>query len=178
MTAKRKPTPHRAGQRQPAAEGVGVRRVSEGGPFELVHPRCVRDRADDLKEVHLMMAAGELDVAEDELRWLVQGCRPFLEAHRLLGEIAMSAEDRELAETHFRFAYELGLAALPKKGRCRLPYSRPANRAMLEAGKGLAWCLQQAGKTAAAAQIVRELLDFDQADPLKLHEAFPDLSVP
>ena len=62
-----------------------MRRTGDG--WVLVHPRCARDRADDLEEVREMVEAGELDVAIDELRWLVGGCSEFIEAHALLGRV-------------------------------------------------------------------------------------------
>ena len=67
-------------------------------------------------------------------------------------------------------AYELGAAALPKERRCRLPYARPANRAFLEAGKGLAWCLKQLGDAGPAAEIIQQLLVLDPDDPLKIKD--------
>jgi hypothetical protein len=143
--------------------------------FELVYPRCVRQRADDLEEVHAMLKAGEIDVAVDELRWLLDGCQPLLEAHKLLGEIAMADNDLELARAHFGMAWSLGTAMLPKGQRTHLPYSRPTNRPLLEAGKGLAWCLKQLDHPQMSAEIVVQLRDLDPADPLKLAEAFPEV---
>ena len=35
----------------------------------------LRDRAEDLEEVRLMIEAGEIDIALDELRWLLSGLR-------------------------------------------------------------------------------------------------------
>ena len=84
----------------------------------LVHPRCARDRADDLEEVREMIEAGELDVAIDELRWLVGGCSEFIEAHGLLGELALATdEDVALARGHFGVAVQLGLKALERAAR-------------------------------------------------------------
>ena len=120
-----------------------------------------------------MLAAGEIDVAQDELRWLLEGCRAFIEAHKLLGEIAMADGDLPLARGHFGRAYELGLEALPPDRPRRLPYDRPANRAFLEAAKGLAWCLEQLSEKEAARQVIDRLLAFDPSDPLKVRNAGP-----
>ncbi|MHB1033626.1 MAG: hypothetical protein ACYC35_16505 [Pirellulales bacterium] len=158
MGKKRKPSP--------AESPIGLRRV-EKNAFELVHPRDVHDRKEDLDEVHAMLEAGEIDVAIDELRWLLSGCGHLLEAHRLLGEIALAENDLELARGHFGRAFNLGLDAMPKGGLAgTLPYRRPANQAFLEAGKGLAYCLSQLGRPAEAAELVRQLLAFDPSDPL------------
>lgn len=146
-----------------------VRRVEKTEAFELVHPRGVAERAADMEEVHAMLDAGEIDVAMDELRWLLGGCSALLEAHKLLGEIAMADGDVELARSHFGCAYQLGLDALPKGGlRGQLPHARAANRDFFEAGKGLAWCLLQQGETTLADEVVQQLLTLDRLDPLDL----------
>ena len=91
-----------AGQR--SATSLRVRRRPTG-EYELVHPRCAVERADDLEEVRKMIDAGEVDVAVDELRWLLSGCSDFVDAHRLLGELALSENDLPLARAHFGYAY-------------------------------------------------------------------------
>ena len=122
-----------------------------------------------MEEVRAMLAAGEIDVAVDELRWLVAGCNELLEAHKLLGEIAFSEADLRLARGHFGRAYELGLKAFPKRRPAgRLPYARGANRAFFEAGRGLAECLYQLGQSELAAEVVDQLLALDPSDPLEL----------
>ena len=109
-----------------------------------------------------MLDAGEIDVAVDELRWLLEGCRELLEAHRLLGQIASSAGDVPLARAHFGRAYELALKVLPKGGLPgTLPYARDANRAFFEAGRGLVECLVQLGETGLADGFVKQLLALD-----------------
>ena len=54
------------------------------------------------------------DVAVDELRWLVGVCSEFVEAHALLGELALAEGDAALARGHFGFAVQLGLKALQR----------------------------------------------------------------
>lgn len=165
---------------------IGLRPVDGSpGSFELVHPRGVRERAEDLEEVEAMIEAGELDIARDELLWLVDECREFILAHRLLGELAAEAGDWRLARGHFGFAWQLGIDALPQGslmpqgalmsqgGRApqggkpgTLPYVRPDNQAFLEAGKGLVYCLQQQGAHDHARQVIDQLLRLDPSDPL------------
>jgi len=114
-----------------------------------------------------MIDAGETDLAVDELRWLLSDCRDFIEAHRLLAELAFEAGDMSLARAHFGFAYDLGLWALPSKGLGGpLPYRLPANQAFLESAKGLAYCLRELGQTAQALEVVGKLLECDASDPL------------
>jgi hypothetical protein len=165
--AKRKPT------RRPTAGpkgGLTVRRTADGRGWVFVHPRCARDRAEDIEEVRAIIEAGELDVAIDELRWLVGGCSEFIEAHGLLGELALAADsDVPLARGHFGFAVTLGLKTLQRaKAAGPLPYKEPANRAFHEAGRGLAWCLAELGMMPKAEELVRDLLKRDPSDPLQL----------
>ncbi|HLA86316.1 MAG TPA: hypothetical protein VJL29_16135, partial [Thermoguttaceae bacterium] len=113
MTARRKPAKNRSSH---AAKSITVRRVSPSGGYELAPPPSVARRAADLEEVHKMLAAGEIDVAEDELRWLVGGCPALLEGHKLLGRIAADDANWELARVHFAYAYQLGLDAMKTAG--------------------------------------------------------------
>jgi tetratricopeptide (TPR) repeat protein len=175
MTAKRR---HPAGDPPPgrrhASNRIQVRPVGEAGEFELVYPRCVRACKDDLEEVHKMLEAGEVDIAIDELRWLLSECRELLEAHKLLGEIALSDGDMELARAHLGYAYDLGRKALPPGGLPgKLPYARQPNQAFFEAGKGFAWCLDQSGEKKLAADVVKQLLVLDPSDPLDLVAMLP-----
>jgi hypothetical protein len=141
----------------------------------LVHPRCVRDRAEDLDEVRLMIEAGEHDVAVDELRWLLSGCPEFIAAHVLLGELAVAMhDDLSLARGHFGAGYQLGLQTLRRAKMPRpLLYSQPANRPFFEAGRGLAWTLEKLGRRTMADEIVDTLLQLDPTDPLRM-KAFVD----
>jgi hypothetical protein len=158
------------GRRQ-RRDALGVRPVpGRPGQLELVDPPCVRQRREDMEEVRAMLDAGEIDVAADELLWLLSGCDVLLEAHKMLGEIAVADGDLQLARGHFGYAYELGLGALGKGAGGVLPYARPANQPLFEAGKGLAWCLKELGEAALAAEVVGRLLTLDPSGPLGLKE--------
>jgi hypothetical protein len=144
-----------------------VRRKAGERAWELVHPRCALERGEDLEEVQQMLDAGEVDVAIDELRWLLNGCSDFVAAHRMLGELAAADGDLKLARGHFGYAHEIGFSALPAGGLdAPLPYRLPANRAFLEAAKGLAWCLHELGKLKLSTRVVEQLLKCDPTDPL------------
>jgi hypothetical protein len=150
-----------------SAAMVTARQLAGEDAWELVHPRCARERADDLEEVRKMLEAGEADVALDECRWLLQGCSDCLDAHRTLGEIALEANDLPLARGHFGYAFRLGEQALERAGsRGPLPYRLAANQGFHESGKALAWCLVQLGKAEMAAEVVALLLTCDASDPL------------
>jgi hypothetical protein len=168
-----------AGKAQPAppssATSVRARRRAGEDAWELVHPRCARDRHDDLEEVRKMLDAGEADVARDECRWLLEACSDCLDAHRMLGEIALGENDLPLARGHFGYAFRLGAKALEQAGtRGPLPYRVEANRAFLESGKALAWCLMQLGKPEMAAEVVELLLACDASDPLGVAKLLDD----
>jgi hypothetical protein len=159
-----------ATQRETAAQRrspLSVRQVRGAEGWELVHPRCAEERTEDLDEVEAMLQAGELDVARDELRWLLEECHDCLAAHRLLGEIAALEGDWKLARGHFGYAYDLGLRALPAESLAGpLPYARAANRAFHAAGKGLAVSLIELGRAEQAAAVIDQLLRLDDCDPL------------
>lgn len=166
---KRKP---KQGRSKKSSGGLGVRRTSDGSAWVLVHPRCARDRAEDLAEVREMITAGELDVAIDELRWLLSGCSEFLAAHGLLGQLALELSgDVRLARGHFGAGYQLGLQALRRANVSGpLPCAQPANRPLFEAGRGLAWCLAKLDKQAMAHEVVEQLVKLDPSDPLGLRD--------
>jgi hypothetical protein len=147
---------------------VGVERSRGGHGWTLVHPRCVRECAEDLDEVREMIAAGESDVAIEELRWLLETCSEFIEAHYLLGRLAVeAADDASLGRAHFGFGYQLGLRALERAGNpTPVPALHPANRPFYDAGRGLAWCLAELGKRDMALEVVERLSACDPADPL------------
>jgi tetratricopeptide (TPR) repeat protein len=156
-----------------AAQEVRLRRAAEGG-WELVQPRCARDRAEDLEEVQAMIAGGEIEIARDELQWLLQGCHDFLEAHKLLGELAYAEHDLALARGHFGYAFRIGQQAIARAGKPRpIPYRLPGNQALHESGKALALCLFQLGKRDLAEEVVKELISYDPADPLDVRGMIP-----
>lgn len=118
-----------------------------------------------------MLAAGEFEIAQDELRWLLDGCSEFLAAHKLLGEMALLEGDFKLARGHFGYAYKIGRKALPKEGlRGTLPYDLPANHDFYEASKGLCACLRELGRHELALETIADLLKLDPSDPLNLRE--------
>lgn len=122
-----------------------------------------------------MIEAGETEIAQDELRWLLGGCSDFIDAHRILGELALSEEDLPLARGHFGYAYSIGAKALERAGTGGpLPYRLPANQAFHEAGKGLVYCLLHLGKRAMAEQVVEALLRCDPGDPLAVRKLLAD----
>jgi len=164
---RRRPTPDQRGgllPRRPTA--VQARRRPHDGDWELVHPRCARERAEDIEEVQHMLDAGEVEIAREELRWLLQGCADFMQAHLLLGEIALAEDHLRLARGHFGRAFELGYSALPQLQGLALPYRLPANQPFFQAGKGLAWCLYKLNQRPQALAVVDVLLACDPTDPL------------
>lgn len=172
----RKKARHKASRRAAGGDPfrIGVRTLPAEGVCELVHPRCVRDRREDLEEVRMMLDMGEIDLAVDELRYLLDGCHPLIEAHKLLGEVALADGDLELARGHLGYAYELGDKALPKAPLSgRLAADRPANQPFFEAGKALALCLRQQGEEPLARTVVARLLALDPLDPLHVSDVFP-----
>ncbi|MDW8080266.1 MAG: hypothetical protein RMJ16_15410, partial [Thermoguttaceae bacterium] len=98
-------------------------------------------------------------------------CPELLEAHQLLGELALAAGNLHRAQAHFGRAFELGLAALPS-GRLsgRLPAHLPANTSFFHAGKGLAVTLRQLGHRKLAQEVIHRLLELDPHDPMHLRE--------
>jgi hypothetical protein len=117
--------------------------------------------------VQEMLAAGEIEIARDEIRWLLDGCSDFIEAHKLLGELAYADRDLPLARGHFGYAYRIGEKAFQAAGDPRpAPYSLPGNQAFHEAGKALVLCLVQLEKKELAAGVVEKLVSYDPADPL------------
>ncbi|HUY90196.1 MAG TPA: hypothetical protein VMV10_15775 [Pirellulales bacterium] len=178
MSAKRKSKPDRGSQ--PAASDeqnllrrrrteLRVRRRPNENAWELVHPRCALERMEDLEEVQHMLDAGEVDVAIDELRWLLDGCSDFVAAHRLLGELALADGDLRLARGHFGYAYNVCISALPPRGLPGpLPYRLPVNQGFFESAKGLAWCLHELDKREMALDILDQALKCDPTDPLGL----------
>ncbi|MCA9229572.1 MAG: hypothetical protein KDA57_02895 [Planctomycetales bacterium] len=149
---------------------LSVRRAKSGNGWTLVPSRDARDCAEDLDEVRAMIDAGEIDIAVDELRWLLGNCHELLDAHYLLGQLAVEIDgDVPLARGHFGLGYQLGMKAL-KKARLPTPVPalHPANRTFFDCGRGLIWCLHQLKKPEMALEIIEQLRQLDPADPLAL----------
>ncbi len=158
--------PDAPGQAARLSRSLRVRRLPDG-VWELVLPRCARDRREDLEEVRKMLDAGEIDVAIDECRWLLEGCTELVEAHQILGEIALAENDLPLARGHFGYVYRLVVQALATaRAEGPMPYRLAANRVFHESGKALAWCLRELGHLEMAAEVVSLLLRLDPSDPL------------
>lgn len=117
-----------------------------------------------------MVAHDEPEMAEEELVWLLGDCPEFLAGHLKLGEIALERDDVALARGHFGAAYQMAISACRRAGATTapLPYALPANQPAHQAGKGLAWCLYQLGKSKMAAEVVATLLAWDASDPLNV----------
>lgn len=169
MNARRKARPAQPGKaagRAPHASALTA--VPAGnGQWRLVHPRCAQDRAEDIANVEQMLDAGEVEIATDELRWLLEGCTELVKAHRLLGEIAMADGDLKLARGHLGYAYRVGLKAIERSRMDgTLPYMLAENRDLHEAAKGLAWCLRKLGKRRMASDVADTMLRWDPTDPL------------
>jgi hypothetical protein len=134
-----------------------------------VHPRCAIEREADLREAEAMVAAGEHEIARDELRWLLEGCSDNIRAHELLGELALDEENIPLARGHFGYAYQLGTKAIRAAGSPRpFPFEHAANQAFFSAGKGLVHCLLKLDKRDVAGEVVEFLVQCEPRDPLKL----------
>ena len=149
---------------------VSIDRSRSGQGWTFAHPAAVREGADDLDEVREMIASGESDEAIDELRWLLENCTDWIEAHYLLGKLAVETQgDVPLGRAHFGFGYQLGERALKRADNpAPVPAMHPANRPWYDAGRGLAWCLAELGKRDMALEVVENLLRCDSADPLQL----------
>ena len=165
------PRPPRRGGRRRDRDGIAVvrRDTPAGSAWEIVQPRCARQRREDIEEVEAMVEAGETDIARDELVWLLSECPDFLDAHVQLGLIALEEDDPRLARGHFGRAYELCLRAIEAAGVAGpLPYALPGNQPFHQAAKGLAHCLMETGRPRTAAEVGRRMLALDPADALGL----------
>ncbi len=123
-----------------------------------------------------MIEAGELEVALDELRWLLSGCCEFIAAHVLLGDIARDTNDLPLARAHYGAGYQLGLQTLR---RAKMPkpvlYSQLANQSFFEAGRGLVWALEKMSKPQMADEVMNTLVELDPSDPLQVRLLLDEL---
>jgi tetratricopeptide (TPR) repeat protein len=139
------------------------------GSWQVVHPGCAQVRQEDLVEVEQMIDAGEVEIAQDELRWLLAECRDFISAHKLLGDLAASENDFRLARGHYGYAYQIVIKAIDASGQVKaLPYRHEANQTFFQAGRGLASCLNKLGKPRVARDVINRLLQLDPSDPLRL----------
>ncbi|MSR56299.1 MAG: tetratricopeptide repeat protein [Planctomycetaceae bacterium] len=137
-----------------------IRRL-DANRYALLIPITALDRQEDIDEVKVMIAAGELDIARDELLYLVSDCRGFLEAHNLLGELALEEHNVSLAQGHFGFAYEIGVDSLPPGFRGRLPANKEYNGAFFLAGRGVARCLIARGQIDKGREVLELLARLD-----------------
>lgn len=166
------------GATRPAGRtAIRIRPIDRQKGFELVYPACVRERREDMEEVYKMLELGEIEAAEDELRWLLDGCRELLEAHRLLGLLALESARWSLARAHLGYAFELVSNALGDRFDGTLPYARPANRPFHEAGHDLVRCLLFLGERSLAQEVADRLRQLDPDDPLGTAELLNMLPV-
>jgi tetratricopeptide (TPR) repeat protein len=160
----------RSSRRPANPNTLSIGRSKSGNGWVLIPPRSVRDCGEDLEEVQAMIEAGEYDVAIDELHWLLGNEHELIEAHFLLGKLAVEVKnDIPLGRGHFGLGYQLGMKALRKaKFPKPVPALHPANRLFYDAGRGLVWCLHSLGKPEMAIEVAEQLLKFDPDDPLGL----------
>lgn len=178
MSSSDKPPSKRSGPRRGRPAGgeritVVRRELSGSVAWEIVQPRCARRRREDIDEVAAMLAAGEGEIARDELVWLLSECPDFLEAHVQLGLVALDEGDTKLARGHFGRAYELCLRALEAAGNPPpkpLPHALPGNQPFFEAAKGLVHCLMETGRKNVAVDVCRRIAPLDPADPLGIQK--------
>ncbi len=170
MSRSRKKTDSQRRKGQSLA--ITVRHVQDD-VYELVYPRKARLLRDDIEEVYDMIAHQEWDLAVDELLWLLRECRELLEAHQLLGRIALFQNELDLARAHLGHAYELGLNATRKDFRGRLPLTQAANRPLLQATRDLVECLIRLNERDLAHSVAQQLLQWDPSDPLHVRKLCP-----
>lgn len=164
---KRTGNSQKSGQEGSRPAGYAVRPVKGEDAWELTPPPEAQERAADLDEARAMIDAGEFEIARDELLWLLEGYHDLLDAHRLLGELALEESNATLGRAHFGYAFQLGVDALPGEDFAGpLPYRLPANQSFLESGKGLIWCLKELGKLDLARDVLEKMLRLDPSDPL------------
>ena len=155
--AKRKPPSHRsgksstasgqtassqqpndpAGASSPKRSEIRLRQVPGKQQWELVHPRSVRDRAEDLEEVRSMIDArrgGDRHRgAPLALGWLHRFYRGSQDPRR----VGPDGGRLQACPAHFGYAWDIGIAALPDRGLSGpLAYERPAESAVFRSGQG------------------------------------------
>ena len=167
----------RSNRTKPKEVGLKVRALSNGIGWVFVPPRAATERLEDLAEVRAMIEADELEIATEELRWLLSGCSEMLEAHVMLAQIAAESEnDVQLARAHFGFAFQLGEKAI-MQAQCPGPLlgSAEENAPWYEAARGLAWCFEKQGRSTDADQIASSALRFDPSDPTEIRAMLDEL---
>ncbi len=168
-TLDKKPNKKKKRRRGRHPRRVTVRRTVQQQAWELVHPRCAKERDLDLEEARKMLQAGEPELARDELLWMLEECPQMIAAHRLLGQMALEEQNYHLARGHLGYAFQIGTRALEQAGNpIPVPYRLEANRDFLEAGRDLAVCLEHLGKPQLALEVRRQLLRLDPSDPFGL----------
>lgn len=131
-----------------------------------------------MEEVQTMLEAGEVDIAIDELRWLLTGCGDFVDAHAILGQLALEAGDLQLARGHLGYGFELGLKAIPHAFADTLPADLPTNEGFFACGMGLAECLAAQGDKQKSLEVLRRLIALDPQDSVGAAAALDALTHP
>lgn len=164
-------------KRRSNKNSLSLERAKSGNAWVFSHPREARECAEDLDEVCEMIAAGETDIAVDELRWLLEMCHEMLAAHFLLGKVAVEVDnDIPLGRGHFGAGYQLGLQAWRRAGQPKpLTALHPANRVFFDCGRGLVWCLHNLQLNTMAIEVAEQLLSLDSSDPLALNSWLDEL---
>ena len=106
----------------------------------------------------MMIEAGEIDVALDELRWLLR-LREFIAAHVLLGDIARDTGD-SACPCHYA-GYQLGLQTLRRENAKAVVVFAARNQSFFESGRGLVWALKT-GKPQMAEEVMSTLSNSTQ----------------
>jgi len=159
---------------KPRGDKYGLRRMGKPNCYEFDLPRSVMDRKDDMDDVRGMVKHDEIDVAIDELRWLLSDCPQLMEAHALLGILASefddpTPDDVELALAHLECALDIGRTALNfRRLQAPLLCDRPTNRPFFQAGLTMIRLLRSQGKKDAADRLLQELIRLDPKLPLPL----------
>ncbi|MDZ4818974.1 MAG: hypothetical protein SGJ20_08385 [Planctomycetota bacterium] len=170
------PSERESARRQPVKcpPAVQLRQQSDGN-WAFVPPRCAKEREADLQEVEAMIEAGEIEIAREELQWLLQDCPENIAVHELLGEIALYESDLPLARGHFGFAWQLAQRAIAAAGNpAPIPFTLPDNQPFFAAGKGLVHVLQALEMRDRALEVFELLQASDPTDPLGVREVlFP-----
>ena len=100
-----------------------------------------------------------------------KGCHDFIEAHKLLGELAYAERDLPLARGHFGYAFRIGQQAIERAGNPRpVPYRLRGNQPFHEAGKALVLCLLELDRRDLATNVVEQMLSYDPSDPLNVRQ--------